>query len=819
MREIIKYKGQLTQAETTGITRVKTMACVAALVSLIMWCAYALGLWFGSKLIADDMDAHEKCNYKINAKGELVEPDSSCITGGDVMICFFSVLFGGLNLGQAVPGFTAIAMACREAFKVFEVIDRQSEIDPSSDEGVVPDSIQGKIELKDVQFAYPMRPDHLVYKGTNLTIEPGQTVALVGPSGCGKSTAVQLVERFYDPKAGAVLLDGTDLKELKVSWLRQQIGLVSQEPTLFSGTIMDNIASGKPGATTKNVEEAAALSNAHGFITEFQEGYQTQVGDKGVQLSGGQKQRIAIARAIVRDPSILILDEATSALDTTSEKVVQAALDKLLLAKKRTTIIIAHRLSTIRNADKIVVLNEGEVVEQGTHDELLAKDNSLYATLVNMQLSASGEGSSSATGAIMGALSSVVMGVGEADVAEAHTNAGEQTDEATADGGETDALKGDVMADVEAGETKTKIEDKKTETAAPKEELVDEDAANYNARTVSKWIWGLTKPERGYLGLGLVGATLIGCGFPLLGYFLAEMIGVFFNVDTWDMRYEASMWACVFVGMAVTQFIGAFLSQYCFGVITERLACRVRGMSYARMLEQDITWFDEPENTAGALSSRLATDCISIKAFAGERTATSTSQIVTLIVCFTIAFSKCWQMTLVMLGLIPLIGGAFALQIAFVSGATADTGESTNAAGAEVSEALLNIRTIGAFGLEGKSSARFGTHLDVPLQQFIKKGLVTGLGMGFGQFVILSGAGLSYYVGGILYKDGEVSFLRDFKCQTPKTSVFTRAPHPRPLSTRSWRSSSVSCSAPSGSASSPPTLVTRPRRSLRPARS
>jgi ATP-binding cassette subfamily B (MDR/TAP) protein 1 len=227
-----------------------------------------------------------------------------------------------------------------------------------------------------------MRPDHMVYTKLNLTIEAGQTVALVGPSGCGKSTVVQLLERFYDPSEGAILVDGVDLRSLQLSWFRGQLGLVSQEPTLFSGSLFDNIGYGRPGATQREVEAAAKMANAHDFIVELADGYGTLLGEKGIQLSGGQKQRIAIARAIIRDPKILILDEATSALDNTSERIVQEALEALMRTTKRTTIIIAHRLSTIRNADKIVVFSEGVVVEEGTHDELLGKQDGHYARLV-----------------------------------------------------------------------------------------------------------------------------------------------------------------------------------------------------------------------------------------------------------------------------------------------------------------------------------------------------------------------------------------------------------------------------------------------------
>lgn len=197
-------------------------------------------------------------------------------------------------------------------------------------------------------------------------------MALVGASGSGKSTAIQLTERFYDPDTGTVSLDGVDLKDLNVSWLRQQIGLVGQEPVLFSGTIAENIGYGCPGSTRDDVIAAAKMANAHNFIMEFPGGYDTDVGEKGGQLSGGQKQRVAIARAMVKNPTVLLLDEATSALDNESERVVQAALDNLLTKHKRTTIVIAHRLSTIRNADKICVVDAGRIVEEGTHDELMA---------------------------------------------------------------------------------------------------------------------------------------------------------------------------------------------------------------------------------------------------------------------------------------------------------------------------------------------------------------------------------------------------------------------------------------------------------------
>ncbi|MBP8824519.1 MAG: ATP-binding cassette domain-containing protein [Flavobacteriales bacterium] len=245
-------------------------------------------------------------------------------------------------------------------------------------------ALQGRIEFRNVGFHYASRPDLAVLHGVSFAAEPGQRIALVGPSGAGKSTMAALVLRFYDPVGGAVLIDGKDARDYPLTDLRDRMAIVPQEVLLFGGTIGENIAYGKPGATQAEIDDAARKANAHAFISQFPQGYDTVVGERGIQLSGGQRQRIAIARALLKDPAILILDEATSALDSESERLVQEALDGLM--KGRTSLVIAHRLSTIRHADRILVLDKGTVVESGTHDELIAQHDGLYSSLSRLQL-------------------------------------------------------------------------------------------------------------------------------------------------------------------------------------------------------------------------------------------------------------------------------------------------------------------------------------------------------------------------------------------------------------------------------------------------
>jgi ABC-type multidrug transport system fused ATPase/permease subunit len=246
--------------------------------------------------------------------------------------------------------------------------------------------VRGDVAFENVAFRYPSRPDVEVLHGVNLAATAGQRVAVVGPSGAGKSTLVSLLLRFYEPERGRILIDGRDAREYGLRELRSQMAVVPQEVLLFGGTILDNIAYGRPGASDAEIIQAARKANAHDFISAFPEGYQTRVGERGVQLSGGQRQRVAIARAILRDPAILILDEATSSLDSESESLVLQALDGLM--RGRTSLVIAHRLSTVRSADCIFVLKDGAIVEEGTHEELLARPAGVYRTLSLLQFDA-----------------------------------------------------------------------------------------------------------------------------------------------------------------------------------------------------------------------------------------------------------------------------------------------------------------------------------------------------------------------------------------------------------------------------------------------
>jgi ATP-binding cassette subfamily B (MDR/TAP) protein 1 len=299
-------------------------------------------------------------------------------------VCFSAVIFGAQSAGTIFSFAPDMGKAKQAAQELKILFDRKPNIDSWSTDGARLESVEGTIEFRDVHFRYPTRPEQPVLRGLNLSVSPGQYIALVGASGCGKSTTIALLERFYDPLVGGIFVDGKEISSLNINDYRSYIALVSQEPTLYQGTIRENVLLGADRQDVPNseIEFACREANIYDFIMSLPDGFGTVVGSKGSLLSGGQKQRIAIARALLRDPKILLLDEATSALDSESEHVVQAALDKA--AKGRTTIAVAHRLSTIQKADIIYVFDQGVIVEHGTHTELMHKGGK-YSELVNLQ--------------------------------------------------------------------------------------------------------------------------------------------------------------------------------------------------------------------------------------------------------------------------------------------------------------------------------------------------------------------------------------------------------------------------------------------------
>jgi ATP-binding cassette subfamily B protein len=356
-REAARYDRAVMSSFELARSRAVLAATFMAVASFAAGAAASAVLWYGGRLVV-----------------------SGALSAGALVSFLVYTLIVAFALGGLTDLWADFMKATGATERIFELLDRTPAIAGAG--GREPDRVEGRVDFEGVIFAYPTRREAPVLRGIDLSVRPGEVVAIVGPSGAGKSTIAALLSRLYDPDGGRVLLDGRDLRDLSTEWLRRRVGVVAQEPILFSSSIADNIRYGREGATDADVEAAARAANAHDFVSRFPDGYRTLVGERGVQLSGGQKQRVAIARAVLKDPRILVLDEATSALDAESEHLVKEALDRLMSG--RTTLIIAHRLSTVADADRVVVLDGGVIVQSGAHAALMAEEG-LYKRLVERQ--------------------------------------------------------------------------------------------------------------------------------------------------------------------------------------------------------------------------------------------------------------------------------------------------------------------------------------------------------------------------------------------------------------------------------------------------
>ncbi|KAL9387392.1 hypothetical protein Peur_020516 [Populus x canadensis] len=645
--------------------------------------------------------------------------------GGESFTTMLNVVISGLSLGMAAPDISSFLHATAAAYPIFEMIEKNTMSKISSESGRKVDRVDGHIEFKEVCFRYPSRPDVTIFDKFCLDIPSGKIVALVGGSGSGKSTVISLIERFYDPLFGKILLDGNDIRDLDLKWLRQQIGLVNQEPALFATSIRENILYGKDDATLEEITRAAKLSGAMSFISNLPDKFETQVGERGIQLSGGQKQRIALSRAIVKNPSILLLDEATSALDAESEKSVQEAIDRAIVG--RTTVVVAHRLSTVRNADVIAVVQEGKIVEIGSHEELISNPQSTYASLVHLQEAASLQRHPS-HGPTLGRPLSMKY---SRELSHTRSSFGTSF---RSDKDSVSRVGGDALES-----TRTK-------------------------NVSLKRLYSMVGPDWIYGVLGTMGAFIAGSAMPLFALGVSQAL-VAYYMD-WDTtRHEVKKIAILFCCGAAISVIVYAIEHLSFGIMGERLTLRVREMMFSAILENEIGWFDDLNNTSSMLTSRLESDATLLRTIVVDRSTILLQNVGLVVTSFIIAFTLNWRITLVVIATYPLIISGHISEKLFMKGYGGNLSKAYLKANMLAGEAVSNIRTVAAFCAEEKILDLYARELVEPSKNSFTRGQIAGIFYGICQFFIFSSYGLALWYGSVLMEKelaGFKSIMKSF---------------------------------------------------------
>ncbi|CAF4096355.1 unnamed protein product [Adineta steineri] len=609
----------------------------------INFAVYSIGFSFGSILMS--YETHHR------------------LTISDILIVvnmFAQALSLLISIG---PFFQSISEAQGAAASVFRLIDEvydenlnEKEILEENifDEKSI-SNINGDIEFDNVSFSYPSRENVIALNNLKLIARVNQTTALVGSSGCGKSTCVSLLLRYYEPSSGRIMINGQSITDYKIKELRQNIGVVSQEPILFGISIYENIRFGKLNATRTEIEQAAEQANAHKFIMKLPNKYETIVGERGIQLSGGEKQRIALARALVRQPNILLLDEATSALDNVSERIVQEALDRA--CKNRTTIVIAHRLTTIQNADYIYVLDSGNVIEEGTHEILMRKEGGKYQTMVKMQ-------QYEKTINTQDDLINLVKAAAEDE---------EQLLERVRLLSESEAI-----------------------------DMNQRSLISTRRESVFVRLMKMNSPEWIFILIGCVTCLLGGLHGPLFSILFAKVINEFNDCKYTDIHRRVLMTSGLFIFIGALFMILHFFQFVTFGIAGAKLVSRIRSKAFSCFLRQEVAYFDRPENSSGAICNQLSSNAAAIEDMAGTRLGVICQALSMSVFGILLGFFYNWQLTITIVIPFVILLIATIIQIRLSSWLKTESDLIYSQASTLAVEVINNMRTVKQLSMENE---------------------------------------------------------------------------------------------------------------------
>uniref|UniRef100_K3ZCK0 MDR-like ABC transporter n=2 Tax=Setaria italica TaxID=4555 RepID=K3ZCK0_SETIT len=714
-KAIVLYNNLIKKAYKGAVKEGAVQGFGMGLLSLLYFSTFGLIIWYGSKLSL--------------TKG---------YSGADILNIMFAIMIGARSLGDATPCIASFEEGRVAAYRLFKTIERRPEIDCEDSTGIVLEDIKGEVELKDVFFSYPGRPDQLIFDGFSVHVSSGTTMAIVGESGSGKSTVINLVERFYDPQAGEVLIDGMNIKSFRLDWIRGEIGLVNQEPLLFMTSIRENITYGKGDATLEEIKRAAELANAASFIENLPNGYDTTVGQRGAQLSGGQKQRIAIARAILKNPKILLLDEATSALDLESERIVQDALNRIMVG--RTTLVVAHRLSTVRNAHCISVVSKGKLVEQGHHDELVKDPNGAYSQLIRLQETQQ-QNDRKSDARLSGSAS---KRSGSLRRSVSRSSGGSSRHSLSLPFGVP---------------SPTELLEYNFADAARQNENADDKVPN---KAPMGRLISLNKPEAAVLLFGSIAAAIDGAIFPTISLAMASAAKIFYESPD-QQRRDSTFWALLCVVLGAIALISKLASSFLFAIAGGKLIERIRALTFQNIVHQEVAWFDHPANSSGALNGRLCIDALNVRRLVGDNLALLVQSTATLICGIVIAMVVDWKLSLVILVVIPLVGLQGYAQVKFLQGFSQDAKTMYEEASQVATEAVGSIRTVASFCAEKRVMDKYNQKCQASRDQGIRTGIVGGLGLGFSYLMLYASSALCYYVGAKFVSQGKSTFGNVFK--------------------------------------------------------